>query len=341
MNPTTYTNPLSVVVTSISAPNAALRDLASGCLERGYNFTVIGDVPSPADFSLEGCDFYSLARQAQTGFRSAQLLPLRHYTRKNLGYLLAIQRRSGMILETDDDNYPRPEFWLPRQRNHHGPVLENNGWTNVYGYFSDVNIWPRGLPLDAVQQQLPEYSTLQENDVDCPIQQGLADENPDVDAIYRLILPLPVNFRQDRRVHLGQGAWCPFNSQNTAWYPDAYPLLYLPSFCTFRMTDIWRSFVAQRIAWANRWHIQFHEANVYQLRNDHNLMRDFADEVPGYLNNRKIAEALDALSLPAGVTNIPDNLRLCYDALVAKSFVGAGELPLLEAWLQDLQNLNA
>lgn len=341
MNSSAYTNPLSVVVTSISAPNAALRDLAAGCLERGYKFTVIGDVPSPADFSLEGCDFYSLARQAQTGFRSADLLPTRHYTRKNLGYLLAIQQRSSMILETDDDNYPRPEFWLPRQRIHHGPVLENNGWTNVYGYFSDLNIWPRGLPLDAVQQKLPDYSTLPSADIDCPIQQGLADENPDVDAIYRLILPLPVSFRQDRRVHLGQGAWCPFNSQNTAWYPDAYPLLYLPSFCTFRMTDIWRSFVAQRIAWANNWHIRFHEANVYQLRNDHSLMRDFADEVPGYLHNRKIAETLDALTLPPGLTNIPDNLLRCYDALVGKTFVGAGELALLEAWLKDLRNLNA
>ena len=29
---------------------------------------------------------------------------------------------------------------------------------------------------------------------DCPIQQGLADRNPDVDAIYRLILPLPFSF---------------------------------------------------------------------------------------------------------------------------------------------------
>lgn len=341
MNHLAYTNPLSVVVTSISAPNPALRDLAAGCIERGYNFTVVGDVPSPAHFSLEGCDFYSLAQQAKTGFRSAELLPTRHYTRKNLGYLLAIQQRSELILETDDDNFPRADFWLPRQRTHHGPVLEANGWTNVYKYFSDVNIWPRGLPLDAVQQELPDYASLPLTEVNCPIQQGLADENPDVDAIYRLILPLPVSFRQDRRIHLGNGAWCPFNSQNTTWYPEAYPLLYLPSFCTFRMTDIWRSFVAQRIAWANNWHILFHEANVYQLRNDHSLIRDFADEVPGYLHNRKIAETLDALQLALGVDSIPDNLRLCYEALISKTFVGSGELPLLEAWLEDLQHITA
>ena len=76
--------------------------------------------------------------------------------------------------------------------------------------------------------------------VDCPIQQGLADENPDVDAIYRLVLPLPVQFETGRRIALKRGVWSPFNSQNTAWWPDAFPLLYLPAYCSFRMTDIWR-----------------------------------------------------------------------------------------------------
>ena len=46
------------------------------------------------------------------------------------------------------------------------------------------------------------------------------------------------------------------------------------------MTDIWRSFVAQRIAWANGWAILFHEPTVWQDRNEHNLMRDFRDESP-------------------------------------------------------------
>ncbi|MBV5271274.1 MAG: DUF288 domain-containing protein, partial [Afipia sp.] len=79
--------------------------------------------------------------------------------------------------------------------------------------------------------------------------------NPDVDAIYRLTLPLPQSFREEQPVALGRNVWCPFNSQNTTWWKEAAPLLYLPSFCSFRMTDIWRSFVAQRIAWENGWHI--------------------------------------------------------------------------------------
>ncbi len=145
--------------------------------------------------------------------------------------------------------FPRPEFFGRRTRRLSVPSVTDAGWVNAYRYFTDVNIWPRGLPLDAIQRPLPPFESLHTQDVACPIQQGLADENPDVDAIYRLVLTLPQNFRADRRVALGKGAWCPFNSQNTTWWPEAFPLLYLPSYCSFRMTDIWRSFVAQRVAW--------------------------------------------------------------------------------------------
>lgn len=93
-----------------------------------------------------------------------------------------------------------------------------------------------------------DYEKISNLTVECPIQQGLADNNPDVDAIYRLILPFPTIFRKGRKVALGNNSWSPFNSQNTTWWKKAFPLLYLPSYCSFRMTDIWRSFVAQRIA---------------------------------------------------------------------------------------------
>jgi hypothetical protein len=112
--------------------------------------------------------------------------------------------------------------------------------------------------------------------------------------------------------------------------------LYLPAYCSFRMTDIWRSFVAQRIAWANGWSILFHEANVWQERNDHSLMRDFADEVPGYLNNRAMCAKLNALDLKPGADQMGENLRICYGALVEAGWVGEQELPLLDAWLEDL-----
>ncbi len=329
----------AVVVTSISAPNRSLAALAEGALSHQFRFIVVGDTKSPPDFELDGCDFYDVARQQDSGFSYAKICPTRSYARKNIGYLLAMAAGAPQILETDDDNIPRAPFWGKRELNVQAQRLASAGWANVYRYFTDAMIWPRGLPLDAVQTALPDFNSLASSSAECPIQQGLADGDPDVDAIYRLILPLPQHFRTDRRVILDEGSWCPFNSQNTTWFPQAYPLMYLPAHCSFRMTDIWRSFVAQRIAWENDWSILFHEPTVWQDRNDHSLMRDFADEVPGYLNNRAICAKLDSLDLKPGAESIPENLRICYRALVEGSWVGEGEIELLDAWLADLSTL--
>ena len=173
--------------------------------------------------------------------------------------------------------------------------------------------------------------------MDCPIQQGLANGNPDVDAIYRLVLDLPQRFYGRRKVALGRGAWCPFNSQNTTWWKVAFPLLYLPACCSFRMTDIIRSFVAQRIAWENDWAILFHSPTVIQERNDHNILKDFIDEIPGYINNNHIKEALENTRIAGGTDNISMDLIHCYEALVRKDLIGRKELALLACWLNDLK----
>jgi len=326
----------AIVVTSIFEPSPALREIAEGAARAEYQLIVIGDVNSPPDFNLQRCDYYDLASQQKSGLRFAELCPTRHYARKNIGYLLAARGGAPFILETDDDNFPQPEFWRSRQLQNSAPVLRSAGWVNVYRYFTEANIWPRGLPLDAIHHPSPVLSSTKE-EVACPIQQGLADGNPDVDAIYRITLPLPQTFRRNISVALGADSWCPFNSQNTAWWPEAYPLLYLPAHCSFRVTDIWRSFVAQRIAWTNDWHILFHSPDVTQERNPHDLLRDFADEIPGYLQNRAICEALANLELQTGVAHIADNLRACYQALVRGGWLPDAELKLLEAWLEDLR----
>ncbi|MEO0686822.1 MAG: STELLO glycosyltransferase family protein [Cyanobacteria bacterium J06649_11] len=280
------TENVAVVVTSIAKPNEVLSKISQESLQRGWEFIVIGDLASPSDFDLKGTNFYSVERQLETNFNFAKACPTRHYARKNIGYLLAIKNQASIIIETDDDNMPREEFWLPRTRQQEVVTANNMGWINAYDYFTEANIWPRGFPLDDILTNKTDWDSLETTRVDCPIQQGLADGNPDVDAIYRLVLPLPQDFRKDRRLALGQNSWCPFNSQNTAWWPEAYPLLYLPAYCSFRMTDIWRSFIAQKIAWANGWSILFHEPTVWQDRNEHNLMKDFSQEIDGYLKNR-------------------------------------------------------
>jgi hypothetical protein len=326
----------AIVLTTINAPTRAIRALAERCGGLGTRFIVIGDRKTPQGFSYDGLDYFDVDAQLETGLALAGLAPLNHYARKNIGYLLATRSGAGTITETDDDNVPLEGFWRPRTREVSAPTIDAGRWSNVYAYFTDQHIWPRGLPLNHIRLPQPPLSSLRIEQADCPIQQGLADGDPDVDAIYRLVLPLPINFLHDRQVVLKEGVWCPFNSQNTTFFKDAFPLMYLPAYCSWRVTDIWRSFVAQRVGWGCGWRLSFHSPTVFQERNEHDLMRDFVEEIPGYVHNEAIVAGLTQLPLQGGVENIPDDLVACYEMLIGMGLVDERERSLVRAWLQDL-----
>ena len=294
---------------------------------------------SPADFHLDGCRFLTVEAQLATGLAFARACPLRHYARKNIGYLLAIREGAARIVETDDDNLPRPRVLrrslTPVHRSRFGkrrlgeclPLRSQTLSSGRAAYRSN-----------SVQIQPTPLTDLAVADADCPIQQGLADENPDVDAIYR--------FDPSSAAIISCGcAGCPWRwlvvsiqqPEHNVVARRVFHCYIFRHIVQFRMTDIWRSFVAQRIAWENGWSVLFHEPTLWQQRNEHDLMRDFEDEVVGYLNNRRIGAALARLPLKAGVAHLANNLRACYSKMVEMDIVGRDELPLLEAWLADLE----
>ncbi len=334
-------NNLFVVVTTIQSPTPARRKLALAVRRHGGHLLVIGDKKGPSAYPLSNSELVTLERQLRLPAALPALLPVNHYVRKNTGYLLAISRRASCIYETDDDNAPTAG-WKPRDATVRALPSRQEGWCNVYAHFSGRHIWPRGFPLEhiAASRRWQTSGSLPKQTTFSPIQQGLADGSPDVDAIWRLVLPGDVRFKSRRSVALRRGAWCPFNSQSTWWWPEAYPLLYLPSYCTFRMTDIWRSFIAQRCVWELGAAVTFHAPEVVQERNVHNLLRDFQDEVPGYLNNTRLCAILAGLPLKPGPKAVQENLLRCYTALVQNEILPKKELPLVKAWLRDLNQIN-
>ena len=305
----------------------------------GGELIVVGDVKGPQEY-LPEVQFFSLSDQLALPFGLVADLPTSHYGRKNLGYLIAIRQQADCIYETDDDNAPS-EGWAVRSRITWARKATTRHWANVYRMFSNENIWPRGFPLELINDPAT-YRDNGESDVeelDAPIQQGLANASPDVDAIWRLVLDRDFTFQTGPSIWLPPGTWCPFNSQTTWWWPPVYTLLYLPSYCSFRMTDIFRSFVAQRCLWELGHGVVFHAPEVIQERNPHNLLRDFADEISGYLQNSKIAQALTDLSLHPGPDQVPRNMRICYEELVRIAVLPPRELPLVDAWLTDLETI--
>jgi len=322
-----------IVVTTINRPTLAIETIAK-LAANGWRTVVVGDKKTP-DWHMDGMDFLSVDTQRAEFGPLADLIPYNHYCRKNLGYLWAIRNGAECILETDDDNIPYESFGQDISETRALQFAGGARWINIYKHFTAHHIWPRGLPLD----EIASVGSL-ENGVTrsrFPVQQYLADLDPDVDAVYRLILNKEVTFEQRAGIGIRPDCWVPLNSQNTLFFPSAFPLLYLPCHVSFRMTDIWRSFVLQRLLWLYGEQVAFMPATVRQVRNEHNLMRDFDDEVVGYLNNKKIADRLDevARSIDTGIGRIR-SARALWAGLRELGSVPEIELKIFDAWTAQL-----
>lgn len=328
---------MKIVVTTIQPPTAAMRVWSERAGPQGL--IVVGDAAGPPHFDLPDTRFLSLDDQLASPWDLARAMPSGHYARKNIGYLQAVSDGASCIYETDDDNAPLPGWGdrgeavsAFRAASESGPA-----WVNIFSFFTNELVWPRGLPLDRIRCGSESVSVSAEPDlVPAPVQQGLANGSPDADAVWRLIMDRDIVFDDGPAILLSPQCWCPFNSQSTWWRPVAYPLLYLPRNCSFRMCDIWRSFVAQRCLWELDSGVVFHAPDVVQERNPHDLAKDFQDELPGHMRTPRLAEALEDTSLQQGTARVGDNLLNCYEALVREGFYPSEELQLVESWLRDL-----
>jgi len=260
-----------------------------------------------------------------------------------LGYLSAAQAGAHWIRETDDDNDPNESFFasVPSRLSCRVPS-DQSSWVNIYAHFTDRHVWPRGFPLSLVNADSPWTLEASGRTVSGPyILQAVANGDPDVDAIYRLTAAdtSDIEFDSAEPLVLPEGCWSPFNSQATTWPRVLFPLMYLPVTCSFRMTDIWRSFVVQRLLPGLGASLVVTSATVHQDRNEHDLLADFAQEVSGYLGTERIREVLEGTPISGGPETVAGDLRVLYRALVREGFLAEAELPALDAWLADVTAL--
>ncbi|UOR03959.1 STELLO glycosyltransferase family protein [Hymenobacter aerilatus] len=326
----------SIVITSIFAPTKAVKKFAS---LPNYKLIVAGDKKSPSDWSEANVTYLSVQDQEAGGFEMATKLPYNHYGRKMIGYLHAIQQGAEVIVDTDDDNIPYEGWQFPAMEGEFATSPGNKGFVNIYKNFTSHHIWPRGYPLDLIlnQDHNLKEEELSKQAATIGIWQGLADSDPDVDAIYRLVDNTEVYFDKRAPIVLAEGTLCPFNSQNTAVRRELFPLLYLPAYVTFRFTDILRGLVAQPILWAHGYRLGFTEATVIQERNPHDYVKDFESEIPCYLHPNKVIAAVEgAIDKQA---TVGENLLRAYEALEREQIVTSNEIELLKLWLADLKKL--
>ena len=322
-----------IVITTIYPPSKALKAFSK---LREFDLIVVGDEKTPTNWQLSGAAFYGLADVRLQNTKLERYLPRNHYARKNLGYLVAMSDGPDAIIDTDDDNIPLDSYAIPSFSFRGEAVAAGMGFVNIYREFSDKNIWPRGLPLVKISEPHQALNTCTQN-LEVGIWQGLANGDPDVDAIYRLTDGSECVFRERQPLALREGTWSPFNSQNTTFRKELFPLLYLPSSVTFRFTDILRSFVAQPIMWAHGYYLGFTEPTVFQDRNPHDYLSDFMSEVPMHAASAVMPKLLEHVNLP------PDSLLSClsniYEILAREQIVGQTEMRCLTAWLEECSDL--
>ena len=327
---------ISLVITTINKFNKNLRNYSNNCNKNKWQFILIGDKKTPY-IQMPFGEYFNLKKQKKLNLHFAKICPENNYARKNVGYLIAM-RNNDVIIETDDDNYPKSNFFKKPNLIYKTNEIKNNDWVNIYTLFTNKNVWPRGLPLDKIFENKIKLKKKIKNKF--YLQQGVCEQNPDVDAIYRLMKKkINIKFKNNYQVSLGK-ALSPFNSQNTIWFRKLFPLMYLPVTCTMRCTDIFRSLICLRILQNLNIKILFFGTNVYQKRNLHDIYSDFELEIPMYKNTKKIIDILFSIKLEKGKNNMINNLVVCYKELIKNNILNKKEIIYLKHWIKDIKQLN-
>ena len=293
---------------------------------------VVADKKTPTWTKHPNIEFLDLEKQEELWPELSAAIPFNHYARKNLGYLYALSKEVDSLLDTDDDNCPMVNPW----EIHFDTVriTHQTGWINIYKFFGESDLWPRGLPLDSVHKYL-EKPKLVNNRFDISCFQSIVDGDPDIDAIGRMLFSKKVSFSDEPPVILTDGI-CPTNSQATVWSSWVIPLLYLPSTATFRMTDIWRGLILQSVIKNLGGVTVFGKLGFEQDRNEHNLMRDFESEIDGHIHSREVYEISEYIWSHGEFTRHPksilEGLEKIYRELVGQGILDIRELSILNYW---------
>jgi len=322
------------VITTINGKTKAISELEKS----DWHVVVVGDEKGPGIRSTSNLTFLSVKDQKGLGYDIYDHLPFNHYSRKNIGYLYAIRQGADVIFDTDDDNIPNFGW---KSQDLSVPAFECSDnvssefkYLNMYRLFTRKNIWPRGLPLDEVLRR--DTILYNHDNIKIGVWQGLADGDPDVDAIYRLTVGEKVQFfraamgfRRVDYVGLNKGTLCPFNSQNTIWHKDAFKYMYLPTSVSFRFTDILRGYIAQPLMWKQDLHLGFMMPTVDQKRNKHDLMKDFKDEVSCYTDTKKIVDFIDSYDYM--------EFEQLYEQLYSHGFIKSNDFYASQAWSEHFE----
>lgn len=321
-----------IVITTINSPSRAVTEFVKWA---DWQIVVVGDRKTPSNWSSDGAIYLGIDEQRDSFSELARAIPENTYVRKMLGYSYAIRHGATAIFESDDDNIPyeNAEQSINRlvdtdNRAQGERWRSDDGWQNTYKLFGVSTCWPRGFPLEYVNR----LDSAGRPGIDCKpwaVTQFLADGDPDVDAVFRMLFKHPIYFASERLFILDEATYAPINSQATLWLPDAYPLLFLPVGVSDRVTDILRGYITSACLWRLGYSVAYSSPVVYQERNAHNLFNDFQQETQLYNN----ADSWSRMLLDVSGNNAVECYRSAIEKLQVRGDIPAKNMDIYDTFL--------
>eukprot|EP01065_Artemidia_motanka_P022898 TRINITY_DN2715_c0_g1_i13.p1 TRINITY_DN2715_c0_g1~~TRINITY_DN2715_c0_g1_i13.p1 ORF type:complete len:506 (+),score=117.52 TRINITY_DN2715_c0_g1_i13:63-1580(+) len=340
------------VTTTIFPPTDLISQL-SGL--KGWCTVVAGDKKGPPQdsYSLPNVVFLDAKAQEMLPYSLFPKLKWNHFSRKNIGFVFALAHGAQWVFDCDDDNPLKLDEAgkpLPPPTEYDSAAVgmqvvdKTHPLWNPYPLWNTTQfMWPRGFPLDLIrladtQRGPASGQTVPASQV--AVLQSLADNDPDVDAIYRLTRPLSHYFApQPSAVALPVGVMAPYNAQACLFRTDALWSLLLPVTVHGRVSDIWRSYFTQRILWWAGLRIAFAAPFVTQYRNAHNYLADFQSEGPLYLQSGEVVRRLISWTPSQGAEDVADAMEELIIDMYEHNIVEVGDIHATQAWIEDLTNI--
>lgn len=314
------------MITTINRPVARLLDWLD--VNPG-GLIVVGDLKTPTSEWHEfadtnpGVTFLDVQTQINFAPELSAAIGWGTYARKNIGYRFA-EFLGGEVFETDDDTFPRHELASLLDLVDSGGKIaldlrSTEKWWNPYELFaSGLNLWPRGFPLEEIakagQFSLSDYEVETKGCV-----QFLVNNEPDFDAIYRLTRDqLEFNFPTSSQLVSLQQCYSPGNTQAT-YAKSPSETLYFPKTCSLRVADILRSYWIQVLDG-----ITYGGFLVEQIRNPHNYLQDFKDEIPLYTHANAMLDTV--------IAGASGGMELIISNLIAEGYLESGELEIFNVF---------
>lgn len=351
------------VLTTIFSVSKAIRNqikLPDWCL------VIVADRKTPQDFmqaipeeKRKNVVYLTVEYQEGLANQFVRAIPWNNFGRKNIGYMYAIQHGATVLWDFDDDNILKhtdpsvsgvPHLDMEAQNGIGTDFVSiqtpDNGGYRTFNPYPTVHApalpcWPRGLPLQDIKQEKSFKSPLREDKVvkqSIGVLQSLADIQPDVDAIYRFTMKIPFSFDSSVEVRpllVPKRTLTPYNAQATLHFQKAFWALFLPVTVQGRVSDIWRSYIAQRLFWDCGLSLGFSSRPlVNQDRNYHDLIKDLSAEDDLYKKGEQLVDFL--LSWRSTADSLKKRVLELYIAMYERAYLEEKDVLLVQLWLSNL-----